>query len=413
MSILKYRLLFVGVLTLFLSSCERKYSQAEFITLHPFSILIEKFDELNKALEFKSGVGGELKKIIHIDQTKDEGYQVLVGKYANSKDAGEVAFNLFTEGIIKKYSIVKNTYEVLDEFNNVLFVSRYDGRPSVFNYNLISKKINVIWSRWRGRVTSLTLSKNCNSLFFTTVVGYGKKRGIPYVHGALLYHLIRDHNEPVEVANLGDGFQLYTYWEIDDTFKVNFTFINPLDSKIVNQRIYSYDSLGNQVYKKEKKYNLLKDGFPAIPNRTPVYNSPNHNFNLRVVFERDESNLYLKDYREHSEILIASTKQKIHDARWSNDGNYLFVLTQNTPILSNRKKAEQTGELWIIDALQKKRLKLFTGYQFENILVHGKFLFFDERLNSMAKICIYNFVQDIVYDTISSPGGCDLNNLPL
>ena len=170
MSILKYRLLFVGVLTLFLSSCERKYSQAEFITLHPFSILIEKFDELNKALEFKSGVGGELKKIIHIDQTKDEGYQVLVGKYANSKDAGEVAFNLFTEGIIKKYSIVKNTYEVLDEFNNVLFVSRYDGRPSVFNYNLISKKINVIWSRWRGRVTSLTLSKNCNSLFFTTVV---------------------------------------------------------------------------------------------------------------------------------------------------------------------------------------------------------------------------------------------------
>jgi hypothetical protein len=91
----------------------------------------------------------------------------------------------------------------------------------------------------------------------------------------------------------------------------------------------------------------------------------------------------------------------------------LFILAQNSYSYSNRKKVELTGELWIIDALHKKRLKVFAGFKYENLLVHGKFLFFDERLNSMAKICIYNFVQDIVYDTISSPGGCDLNNLPL
>jgi hypothetical protein len=413
MSLPNIRLLFVVLLILCLSSCDGKISQKNYAKLHPYSILLEKYDDLNQAIKFISDAGEELKKIAHIEQIEGKGYQVLVGQYANSLDAGEFAFNLVIKGIIKKFRIVHDKHEVLDEFNNVLFISRYEGRPSVFNYNLISKRNNVIWSKRGHKVTSLTLSNNCNSLFFTTTTGFGKSRSIPYVHGAALFHLTREINKTDELTYFGDGYQLYSYRATNDTFKVNFSFINHFDPKIVNQKIFSFDSLGNQGNSKERKYNLLKDGFPSIPNRIPIYYSPNNNFNLRVLFDdQNESNYYIKDIREHSEVLIVSGKQRIRDACWSKEGNYLFILTYNSTIYSNKKRVELTGELWIIDAVHKKRLKVFAGYQFENLLVHGKFLFFDERLNNLAKICIYNYSEDKVFDTISFPGGCGLNNLP-
>jgi hypothetical protein len=413
MSLPNIRLLFVVLLILCLSSCDGKISQKNYAKLHPYSILLEKYDDLNQAIKFISDAGEELKKIAHIEQIEGEGYQVLVGQYANSLDAGEFAFDLVIKGIIKKFRIVHDKHEVLDEFNNVLFISRCEGRPSVFNYNLISKRNNVIWSKRGHKVTSLTLSNNCNSLFFTTTTGFGKSRGIPYVHGAALFHLTREQNKSDELTYFGDGYQLYSYWATNDTFKVNFSFIDHFDPKIVNQKIFSFDSLGNQGKTKERKYNLLKDGFPSIPNRIPIYYSPNRNFNLRVLYDdQNESNYYIKDIREHSEVLIVSGRQRIRDACWSKEGNYLFILTYNSTIYSNKKRVELTGELWIIDAVHKKRLKVFAGYQFENLLVHGKFLFFDERLNNLAKICIYNYSEDKVFDTISFPGGCGLNNLP-
>ena len=91
----------------------------------------------------------------------------------------------------------------------------------------------------------------------------------------------------------------------------------------------------------------------------------------------------------------------------------MFIRTQKSAIYTNRNKNESTGELWVIDAKQKKRLKVFVGYQFDNLLVHGKFLFFDERLNSLTKICIYDYTEDKIYDTISPQGGCNLNNILL
>jgi len=407
------RALVAGLLILCLLSCEGNISSSNSTNLHPYSILIEKYDKLDLATQFISKADVKLKKIMHIEQINAGGYQVLIGQYANSLDAGEFAYDLVTKRIIKKYIIVHNKYEVPDEFSNVLYISNYEGRPSICNYNLISKKNTVFWSKWGRKVTSLILSDNSNSLFFTTASGYGINRGIPYIHEASLFHMTRENNESVEVTYFGDGYQLFSYWESNDTFKVNFTLINQFDSKIVNQKICSYDTLGKLGNKKERKYNLLKDGFPAIPNRTPIYYSPNHNFNLRIVIDQNESNCYLKDFHEHSEILIASTKLKIRDARWSKDGNYLFILAQNSYSYSNRKKVELTGELWIIDALHKKRLKVFAGFKYENLLVHGKFLFFDERLNSIAKICVYDFTDNKVYDTIASSGGCGLNNLPL
>ena len=414
MSLPNIRLLFVVLLILCLSSCDGKISQKNYAKLHPYSILLEKYDNLNQANKFISDAGEELKKIAYVEQIEGGRYEVLVGQYSNSLDAGEFAYNLVIKGIIKKFIIVHDKHEVLDEFNNVLFISRYEGRPSVFNYNLISKGNNVIWSKWGHKVTSLTLSKNCNSLFFITTTGSGIIRGIPYIHGATLFHLNREQNKTDELTNIGDGYQLYSYWATNDTFKVNFSFIDDFDPKIVNQKIFSFDSLGNQCNAKVRKYNLLKDGFPSIPARIPIYYSPNHNFILKILYDdQNESNYYIKDIQEHSEILIVSGKQRIRDACWSKDGNYLFILTYNSTIYSSKKRVESTGELWIIDAVHKKRLKVFAGYQFENLLVHGKFLFFDERLNNLAKICIYNYSEDKVFDTISFPAGCGLNNLSL
>ena len=120
MNKLNIRIPLIGLIILYLVACEGKNTQTEYSKLHSYSILIEKYDNLNQAIKFISESGEYQKKLMRIEQNKKKEYQVLLGQYINSSEAGENAYNLLTKGSIKKYSIVHNNNEVLDEFINVL-----------------------------------------------------------------------------------------------------------------------------------------------------------------------------------------------------------------------------------------------------------------------------------------------------
>ena len=60
-----------------------------------------------------------------------------------------------------------------------------------------------------------------------------------------------------------------------------------------------------------------------------------------------------------------------------------------------------------------KIVRIFSGFHFENVLVHGKLLFFDERLKDIAQIAVYDYTRDKLLNTISLYGGCGINNLPM
>ena len=379
----------------------------------PYSIFIGNFKNLEDAVSLKSKLSRELLSQSRIEKLDEENFQLLYGNYSSSYEAGKTAFEFYRDSLIPDYKIVRSRNVILDEYANVLFVARFEGRLSVFSFNLISKKIYPEWSRWGRKVVSLNLSKDNRTAFITTALGYGRHQGISYVHEARVFLLKREEEQTDELAELGNGVQLYTYWEKEDLFNVNFSSIDSIYSNIVLQNILSFDKNGKITAEKKRNFDLLKQGFPFPPDRTPVYFSSNKRFQLRTVYSQGESFFYVKDLKEHSEELIASSKNKIFDCRWSDDGNYLFIVNDNSAPKSNKRKSEPTGELIVIDAVQKKAIKIFQGFRFENLLVHGKLLFFDKRLTQVAQIAVYDFAKNEIYYTISVEGGCGLNNLPM
>jgi hypothetical protein len=52
------------------------------------------------------------------------------------------------------------------------------------------------------------------------------------------------------------------------------------------------------------------------------------------------------------------------------------------------------------------------GMGFQNSLVRGKLLFFDEQLNGLNHIVIVDLSNLSIYNTIDMPGGSALNSLP-
>ena len=400
-------------MTLILSECTISDHDTDQDTKIKYSISLGEFKTQEEAVKIKTTLESKLNSSLRIEKTVKNKYQLLFSNFVSSFEAGETAFDLYSNSLIKDYKIVRNGKQVEDVFTNVLFVANYLGRPSVYSFNLLTKQSSVEWSRWGRKVISLNHSIDNQGAFITTVLSYGKQSGFPYIHEARIYYFNRVSDQADELAELGDGVQLYTYWESSDTFKVNYSMLDTGNSKIVIQNIYPFDINGKSGLIQKRKFDLLQNGFPSIPRRNPVEFSPNKEFQFRNVRSNGESNIYLKNLKQRFEELVVTTKRNINDSRWSEDGSYLFLITDNLAVDSKGVKTEKTGELIIIDALKMKIVRIFSGFHFENVLVHGKLLFFDERLKDIAQIAVYDYTRDKLLNTISLYGGCGINNLPM
>jgi dipeptidyl aminopeptidase/acylaminoacyl peptidase len=410
----KIKTLFFALLAFaFLNSCKDADDDVTGSDRTSYYISIGQFSTLNSAKNFRINLDMAITKQAIIQKVSDRSYMVLLGKYSSSYEAGKNAYSFYTKQLIEDYSIFKRGREVLDEFRNVLFVAKYQGRPSVYNLDLLAKKITVKWSRWGSKVVSLNCSYDRRVAFITAALAFGQRGGFPFIMDIRVLHLSREANEYEEMAQLGDGIQLYTYWEVQDSFKVNVSTIDSINSRIVKQKIFPFDLNGKLIRIVTRKYDILTNGFPLPPKRNPVYFSPNRRFQLRDAVFKNEHNFYIRDTQDKSEILVSTSSKKIADARWSEDGNFLFIVTQNITLNYGKRDLEPTGQLIVIDAVQKKQMNLFSGYRYGNILVHGNFLLFDERSNEVSKINILDYKKNIIHYTVSMPEGCGLNNLPL
>jgi hypothetical protein len=376
-----------------------------------YSILIGEYKKVEQAIDSKNKLNVSTKDSLHIEKLGDKKYILLYGYFPNSFEAGMIAFNLHSDGVIAGYKIIQHGKQVLDEYANILFVANYLDKPAVFNFNLITKQIEVEWSRLNAKVVALNHFKDAHTFVISTAQSFGKETGLSYVRNAKVFLHKRGDDQDKEIINLDDGVQLYTYWENGDTLKVNYSLIDSTDSKTLVQNIYSIDKNGILGVSKTRKYDLLQDGFPLPPKRIPVTLSPFKNYQFRIVSSQGKSYFYLKNLEKRSEELVASTIRTIYDARWSDDGNYLFIVTNNTIPENPRKKKNPSGELLVINAANMKLQKIFAGFQYQNILIQGRLLLFDQKLGNNSQIAVYDFIKDRYYYTISVTDGCGLNNL--
>ncbi|MCX6168810.1 MAG: hypothetical protein NTX65_05700 [Ignavibacteriales bacterium] len=404
------RLIFVIVISLLLS-CSNSDKEKE--KQNSYSILLGEFKKQDQVEDFRSSLNPSLWSKLRIERVYERNYKLFYGRFSTSMEAGKSAYNFFSDSLITEYKITHEGKPTLDTYANVLFVAKYLDRPSVFNFNLITKQTEVEWSNLDEKVIALNPSKDNNTIFLTTAGSYGKFGGIRFIHNAKLYKYMREEEQSKEITEFGNGVQLYSYWENPDTLKINFTSYDSVNSGIVNQKIFPVDLNGILGKVNERSFDLLQNGFPAPPKVNPVPISLNNRFRFREVYSQGESYIYLRDFSEKSEQIIFKTKEKIKDGLWSDDGNYLFLITYNTGGRSAISKNEIGQQILIINAVEKKTIRIFSGNKYGNLLVHGKLLFFDEHSVQNSQIKIYDYKKDKIIYTISMFSGCGLANLPM
>lgn len=394
------------------SACNFGVAEMQKDKINPYSISLGKFKTYEQALKFKMRLSDSVRAHLRLESVGKERYKLFYGKYPTPYSAGEKAFELYKQSLVKDYEINRNGQRVLDVFANIPFIAYYLGKPAVFNYNIKSKSIELLWSRSNRRVVSLNITQNAESAFIITAENMIKRDKISSIQNSALYILHRNEDETEELMQIGNVNKLYTYWDQPDTFHVNATFPDSNNSRIIYQRITSWDSYGKKRHITERSFDLLLQGFPVKPKRKPELLSPSGQYQIRIVKNNDRQYFYLKNFPDKSEILFTSSQGEVEDIRWSLDSRYLIIHEKSLPAADKRPKVPTKQQIIIYDTVAKKVIRILEGLGFQNLLVRGKLLFFDEHLNGANHIAIVDLTNQSKYDSIDLPGGCVLNSLP-
>ncbi|MEW6655235.1 MAG: hypothetical protein AB1394_17435, partial [Bacteroidota bacterium] len=205
--------------------------------------------------------------------------------------------------------------------------------------------------------------------------------------------------------------RIYSYWDMPDTFRINTTFPDSNNSRIIYQRINSWDNYGRSGKTSQRSFDILIQGYPVKPKPKLEIFSPNTLLQIRAAKFNGTTHFYIINFPDKSELLAFSLQGEIKDISWSEDSKYVLVLTEEE-IKTNKTAAKQKQLLTVYDTFSKKVVRIIEGNGFNNLLLRGKFIFFDERLNGTKHIVIKSIQDKTVYDTINLPGGCALNILP-
>ncbi|MCX7798341.1 MAG: hypothetical protein N2249_06940 [Melioribacter sp.] len=387
------------VSTLFITYCN-KTNLIDESSLN-YSIGLYKVNSIDEAYNYKAKLSDEISDSVLIKNTVD-GYLILYGNYNSSFSAGKKAFELFNKKLLRSnYKIIKNDKVVEDQFANVLFVGNYLGRPSLYSFNLLTKNIKPLWSRWGRKVLSVNRSIDRSNTFIVTALSYKINESFPLIKDVRLYHYNADEDNIEEIFFLGDGIQIYSYWETQDSFKVNFTFSDTLKPQILIQRILSFDKYGKIISQTSRSYDLIKDGFPKPPQKKPSVVSPKGRFQIRNIQENDKGYIYIRDVIKNAELLLTDYKGVFNSAIWTEDEKYVFIITT----LNNNY------ELCIINSENMKVEKKFFNLPNRDLLVHGNFIFFNEQIDGNKNIIIYDYTKNAIYHRIQLIGDCGINSL--
>ncbi len=400
------------VVSFILTSCNFDGSELQKDKINPYSISLGSYKTYEQASKFKMNLGDSVRAHLRLESVGKKKYKLFYGKFSSAYAAGEKAFSLYRKSMIKDYEINRNGQRVLDEFVNIPFIGNYLGKAAVFNYNIKSKSTEVLWSRSNRKVLSLNLSGDSRFAFIIAAENLLAHKNTTAIQNARVYFLHRNEEEIEELINIGNVNQLYTYWDQQDTFRVNATFPDSNNARIIYQRIFSWDSYGKGGSSSQRSFDLLLQGFPTKPVLKPELFSPNGTLQVRDAVNDDRHYFYLKNFPDKSEVLLASSKGIIKDVRWSADSRFLFIITSERRVEKNRTEVINRCEFIIYDTEKRRMLGIIDGNGFSNLLVRGKLVFFDERLNGTDQITILDLTNLSKYDSINFYGGCSLNNLP-
>lgn len=396
---------------LLLNFCNPNVDELQRDKINPYSISLGGYKTYENAFNAKMKLSDSVRSNLRLEFVAKKNYKLLYGKYPNSYDAGDAAFRLFQKKYIKSYEINKNGLSVLDEFANVPFIGFYLGKPSLFNYNIKTKQTEVLWSRFNKKVLSASLTPKAKDIIIITAETISKNNWKSSLQKSAIHFLVRNEDESKELIQIGNIDRIYSYWDHKDTFRVNVTFPDSSNPRIIYQRIYPISKYGKMGKPSQRSFDLLLQGYPKKPLNSFEEFSPNGIYKTRISVNNQTKYIYIKNFQNKSELLALTLQGEIKNIKWSEDSRYVIFHTDEQ--LDNVKMEGLNKQLLAIyDTIEKKVVRIIERRGFSNLLLRRNILFFDESLRNSSHIVVINITDNTVYDTINLPGGSALNIMP-
>jgi hypothetical protein len=314
---------------------------------------------------------------------------------------------------IKSSAAVKELNNV-PAMNEILFTGMMGNKPGIYKYNFSTKSYAEFWHNNKEEVIELSYSADKKAAFLITAHQYGKKGVFPFINNIKLYSIGLDSNTVKLVEAMGNGLQIFSFWENDNSFKVIINIFNVTVGKYFEQIIKTFDASGKKLKDEKKTYDVVKDGFPQTPVIQKNITSSDKRYSILSV-DSAGTQIYLIDHAKNDEKnLITKLYQKLNVVDWSEDGEYLFFSTIDISPGNETLYSEQpaTSKLFIYSLVNKKVVKIFDGGGIKNFMRSGNILILDDGFKERSKLLIYNFRSGQMIDSVKVSGGCGLKNIP-
>jgi hypothetical protein len=313
-------------------------------------------------------------------------------------------------------STAGNFKKSIDEF---YFVGLIGENPGIYKFISKTQKpgksdisITKFWSKKNEKVIKLSYSPDKKSLFFLTAEDIGKKATLPYINDIRLYRISQDSSKAVFIKKIGTGLQVFTVWGQDKSFRIILSSFDRNSADFVIQQTSAFSGVGNLLNSNTKKFNIFKDGYPQIEEKTGITSSPGSRYSIFSI-DSTLTSIFLQSNSDGKVRLITSTDKKLNQVDWSSDEKYLIFSTAIGP---QRNKSAGTGnsntsKLYIYSIENNKITKALDVNEMKNFFITGDLLIFDKGIQKNSNIQITNYKTLKPFYSIRLKGGSGLKNI--
>jgi hypothetical protein len=290
------------------------------------------------------------------------------------------------------------------DINKFLFVGIADKTPSLYLYDLSQNKYKRFWYQPRENVIDLSVSPDFQKAFFVTALSVEEGGSLPLIRKVKLYLIDLVLMKITHIKKYGNAGQIITNWEDENNFKIVINTFDKIIATDINQTTQLYNSFGKLLVDESKTFDLLKDGYPALPKPKRNYESPSGEYYLQLSGDRQF--FLLNERRTNQQDTIKTSKLLTNQFAWSYNEKYLAVnFVSGNSVLD-------TSSILVYSLSNKKVQKEWKGNGIKNFYLLNKLLIFDNGIGQESELIIYNCGTNKVINKIRIKGGCGLKNIP-